>query len=146
MAFNPTAYSTQQFETLNGAIADTAGASIPPGAAVKFVGLPTAPAKVPNDQYTKVDVAGDKDEIYGVVSPLRTGSGIPITDITPGRVVRMNSASIPVILMAAGKKGDKVKVKNAKGEWGPIAAGETPLAILEEDAAMGSLAWATRIL
>lgn len=139
MAFNATAYSTRSYETLNGAIANTAGVTIAPGVAVKLVSLPTTPLKIITDQYFKLDIAGDKDDVFGVCS---ASAGGPITDSGPSRAVLLNAGMIPVLLSANGTKGDKIKVKTAKGEWAPIAVGETPLARLCETAVAGSLAWA----
>lgn len=138
MAFNPTAYSTRQYEKAS--IANTMGASLAPGTAVKLVSLPTG-ISIPAS-YFKVDAATSTDRVWGVVSNLNTSTPPSITDTVFGQVVPKNTAMFPVKLSAAGNKDDHIKVKTMAGEWGPIGAGEKADARLLESGAMGDLAWA----
>lgn len=137
MAFNSKAYNTIAYEVM--AIANTAGASLPAGTALKLVSLPVTPIKLPTDQYFKVDAAGDKDEVFAIVSPER--NPLPITDSNPGRVILLNAGLFPILLDTAVKKDDFTKVKTAAGKCGKIGMGDTALAQAIEDGAAGALVW-----
>lgn len=129
------AYSTVQYAQR--AICSKAGGSLAVGSAIKLTGLSTGPT----DIYNRVDQAGDKDQVWGVVRALDIRL-LPITDTNFGQVVPLNSNMILVLLAADTTKGTKIKVTTADGKFGAIAMGETPIAILVEDGKKDALAWA----
>ena len=129
------AYNNAQYAQR--AVCSKAGGSLAVGSAIKLTGLSTGPT----DIYNKVDQAGDKDQVWGVVRA-QDGRLLPITDTNVGQVVPLNSNMIIVLLAADTTKGTKIKVTTADGKFGAIAMGETPIAILVEDGKKDALAWA----
>jgi len=138
MSANVRLYQTGPFEVV--AVANTGGASIPVGHAVKLASFPAG--ATPADVYFKVDAAGTADEVLGTVSAQNNPLNPPITPTAYGRIVLDNSVYRLCMMSAAGSKGDKIKVKTSDGRFAPIAMGETPYAELVENATTGELAWA----
>lgn len=133
MAFYVNAYDTTAYERQSIASSAT---SLAPGTAVKLVSLPTS-LMAPGFYY-QFAAAGTGDEVFGVVS----ARGSAITDSAPGKVVFMNSGLMPVLMNAAGTKGDLLKVVTADGKWGACSSGDLSDAELVEDVAAAGLAWA----
>jgi len=133
MAFNPSAFNTRQYEVA--AIGDSA-TMLPVGAGLKVTKIPTS-LSAPGF-YFEVAAAGSTDSVFAVVS----SQSAAINNVTPGRVVALNSSLVPVLMNANALKGDLIKVKTADGKWEKCVMGDLSDARLLEDGTTGNLAWA----
>lgn len=129
------AYTVNQY--LQRALCATSGGSLAVGTAIKL----TTNRKTPADLYLKVDAAGASDVVFGIVHPLDDRL-LPITDLTGGFVLPLNSAMVLVRLDNDYMQGDQLKVKTTDGKWGKIGMGEVPLLMLVENGKKDDLAWA----
>jgi len=135
MPYNPKAYNTLQYEQR--AVGDSP-TKLTVGTAVKIIKFPVAGAfgGVPIFQ---VAAAGDKDDVFGVVSQ----NGESVYDgATNGKIAPMNSALIPVLMNTDAVKGDYIKVKTMDGKWEKCAMGEIADALLQENTKKGEIGWA----
>jgi hypothetical protein len=136
--FMASAFQTYAYEV---AALSTTAAALAPGTAVTTVGLKIPTGIFGGALFPQVAAAGPKDPILGVVS---AREGKPITNTIPpnSRFVTRSATFVALLVSAAVKQGDLVKVQTADGKFAQIAAGETPFAEMVEDAPAGSLAWA----
>ena len=137
MAFDPTIYPIKSYEMA--AIGDSA-AVLSPGMAVILTGLSSG-TSAPSFYY-QIAAASSSDFVYGVVYNASNPTA-SITNLSPGRIIPLNSGIFPVLLSANGNKNDLIKVRATNGKWEPIVPGEIADARLLENAAAGNLAWAT---